>query len=158
MITSDPEPGTRVDGASPVNLAIGIQATTVADPERGRARTPATRSAALEDAGFTVTRETVDGGGDDGSVVGTNPAAGSQAKKGSEVTLQISSGDNGQRPVPNVLNQEQNEAEQLLRAAGFTKVSTRNQQVLQPQFDGRVIEQSPAGGQTRRTPATRCSW
>jgi serine/threonine-protein kinase len=80
-------------------------------------------------------------------VVGTSPAAGSQAKKGSEVTLQISSGDNGQRPVPNVLNQEQNDAEQLLRAAGFTKVSTRTQQVLQPQFDGRVIEQSPGGGQ-----------
>ena len=150
VVTSDPEPGTKVDGASPVNLAIGIQATNVPVPSvLGQDADDAQKT--LEEAGFKVSRETVDAGGDEGTVVGTSPTAGTQAKKGSTVTLQISSGDKGQLPVPNVLNQEQQDAEQLLRAAGFGKISTRTQQVLQPQFDGRVIEQSPAGGQTADT-------
>ena len=105
-----------MDGASPVNLAVGIQATNVAGPERARAGRASDAQKTLEQAGFKVARETVDAGGDEGTVVGTSPAAGTQAKKGSEVTLQISSGDKGQPPVPNVLGQEQHDAEQLLAA------------------------------------------
>ena len=33
VISSDPEPGTKVDGASTVNIAIGSQATTVPVPD-----------------------------------------------------------------------------------------------------------------------------
>jgi eukaryotic-like serine/threonine-protein kinase len=150
VISSDPEPGTKVDGASTVNIAIGSQATTVPIPTVvGQSADDAQRT--LEEAGFTVTKETVDGGGDDGSVVGTSPKAGSQAKKGSEVTLQISNGNNGKRPVPNVTGLEQKAAEQLLGAAGFTRVQTSKQAVLQPQFDGRVIGQDPAAGQDADT-------
>jgi beta-lactam-binding protein with PASTA domain/predicted Ser/Thr protein kinase len=146
VVSSDPEPGTKVDGASTVNIAIGSQATTVPVPTVvGQSADDAQRT--LEEAGFTVSKETVDGGGDDGSVVGTSPGAGSQAKKGSEVTLQISNGNNGKRPVPNVTGLEQKVAEQLLGAAGFTRVQTSKQAVLQPQFDGRVIGQDPAAGQ-----------
>jgi eukaryotic-like serine/threonine-protein kinase len=146
VVSSDPEPGTKVDGASTVNIAIGSQATTVPIPTVvGQSADEAQRT--LEEAGFTVSKETVDGGGDDGSVVGTSPGAGSQAKKGSEVTLQISNGNNGKRPVPNVTGLEQKAAEQLLGAAGFTRVQTSKQAVLQPQFDGRVIGQDPAAGQ-----------
>jgi eukaryotic-like serine/threonine-protein kinase len=150
ILTSDPEPGTRVKGASLVNLAVGSAATTVAVPDvSGRDAGDAQR--ALEDAGFTVRRQEVDGGGDDGSVVGTNPAAGSQARRGSEVVLQVSSGNNGNRPVPDVTLQEQNEAEQALRAAGFTRISTRRQEVAQPQLDGLVVGQTPSAGQNADT-------
>ncbi len=150
IISSDPEPGTKVKGASPVNLGIGIESTGVAIPNVvGRSASDA--ESTLVDAGFTVRRQDVDAGGDDGSVVGTVPQAGTQAKKGSEVTLQISSGNNGQRPVPNVVGQEQNDAEQLLRDSGFTRVSTRKIQTLDQAEDGRVVAQSPAGGQNTDT-------
>ena len=147
---ADPEAGTSVKGASRVNITVGIEATTVAVPSvTGQDADDAQKT--LENAGFKVSRQTVDGGGNDGSVVGTNPAEGTQVKKGSQVTLQISSGDNGQRPVPTVVGLPQDDAEQALKSAGFTKVSTRTQQVLQAQFDGLVIQQSPTGGQNADT-------
>ena len=143
VISSDPEPGTKVDGASTVNIAIGSQATTVPVPTVvGQSADDAQRT--LEEAGFTVSKETVDGGGDDGSVVGTSPGAGSQAKKGSEVTLQISNGNNGKRPVPNVTGLSIS-GEQL--PARPASPRSAQQAGAEPQFDGRVIEQSPGGGQ-----------
>ncbi len=85
-------------------------------------------------------------------MVGTSPAAGTQAKQGSEVTLQISSGDNGQPPGAQRAHPgAERRPSSCSRAAGFTRVNTRTQQVVQPQFDGRVIEQSPAGGQNADT-------
>ena len=97
VIASTPEPGTKVGGASLVNIAIGVQATTVPIPNvQGQDAGDAQR--ALESAGFKVTKDTVDGGGDSGSVVGTYPPAGTKAKRGSTVTLQISSGDKANDP------------------------------------------------------------
>ena len=145
VITCDPEPGTKVDGASLVNIAIGIQATTVPIPTvQGQDAGDAQQ--VLESAGFKVTKETVDGGGDSGSVVGTSPPAGTQAKKGSTVALQISSGDSGTLPMPNVLGLDQQDAQARLASAGFTRIDTLVRQVQQPQFDGRVIEQDPPAG------------
>jgi eukaryotic-like serine/threonine-protein kinase len=146
IISSDPEPGTKVKGASLVNLAVGIESANIAIPSVvGQSASDA--QGTLEDAGFTVKRQDVDAGGDEGSVAGTVPQAGTQAKKGSEVTLQVSSGNNGQRPVPTVVGQKQNDAAQLLRDSGFTRISTRKQPVQQPELDGRVLQQDPPPGQ-----------
>jgi eukaryotic-like serine/threonine-protein kinase len=150
IISSDPEPGTRVKGASSVNIAVGIEPTTVAVPNvSGQSASDAQKT--LEQAGFTVRRQEVDAGGDDGAAVATVPPSGSQAKKGSEVTLQVSSGNNGQRPVPNVQGQEQRDAEQTLRDSGFTRVTTRQQPVGDPSLDGVVLQQLPTSGQVADT-------
>jgi beta-lactam-binding protein with PASTA domain/predicted Ser/Thr protein kinase len=150
VISSDPEPGTRVKGASPVNIEVGIPATSVSVPNvTGQSASDAQKT--LEDAGFSVRRQEVDAGGDDGSVVGTVPPGGSQAKKGSEVTLQVSSGNNGKRPVPNVVGQDQQDAEQLLRDSGFSSVSSRKVAVIDPSQDGKVLQQAPSPGQNADT-------
>ena len=91
----------------------------------------------------------VDGGGQPGSVLGTNPAAGSSAAKGSTVTLQLSNG-NQASPVPDVRGQSESDAKKALKAAGYTNVDTTEQQIgsNNAQFDGKVIAQSVPGGST----------
>ena len=74
-----------------------------------------------------------------------------QAKKGSEVTLQISSGNNGQRPVPNVVGAG---AERRRAAAARLRLhQDQHPQAGRPctrQLDGRVVAQTPAGRAERR--------
>jgi serine/threonine-protein kinase len=150
VLSTDPEPGTKVKGASTVNIAVAIAPTTVQVPDVvGQSESDA--QSKLEDAGFRVNRQEVDSGGDSGDVTGTSPAAGTQAAKGSQVTLQVSSGQNGQRQVPDVTNLDQNDAKQTLRDAGFSNVGTVKQQTQNPNEDGKVIAQLPPAGQNADT-------
>jgi serine/threonine-protein kinase len=146
ILSSDPEPGTRVKGASKVNVVVGSAQTNVAVPDTSGLDADEAQQK-LEAAGFTVQVQNVDAGGDSGRVAGTNPAAGAQAPRGSQVALLVSTGDSGQSRVPNVIGQEQNDAESLLREAGFKRISTQKV----PGTDGQVLNQFPVGGQAADT-------
>ncbi|OJY44703.1 Stk1 family PASTA domain-containing Ser/Thr kinase [Pseudonocardia sp. 73-21] len=145
---SDPDAGVSVAGASAVNIFIGKAPTNVKVPDV-TGQDAATAQQTLQGAGFQVTTANVDGGGKPGSVLGTSPAAGSSAAKGSTVTLQLSNGNQGS-PVPDVRTKSESDAKKALRAAGYTNIDTTDQDIgnNNPQFDGKVIAQSVPGGST----------
>jgi serine/threonine-protein kinase len=79
-----------------------------------------------------------------GTVIGESPRGGSRAKKGSTVTLLVSSGP-ASVTVPNVKGQSSATAESALLAKGFN-VSTNYKHASASQ--GTVIGESPAAGQS----------
>jgi eukaryotic-like serine/threonine-protein kinase len=79
-----------------------------------------------------------------GRVTRTDPGAGTRVKKGSTVTMFISTGPQTV-DVPNVVGQPQDQATKTLQDAGFT-VFVAQQGVNDPQQNGRVLAQNPAGG------------
>jgi serine/threonine-protein kinase len=99
----------------------------------------------LQQAGFTVTvvstpNDTVP----KDTVIGTDPPAGTQLAKGTEVKLQVSTGP-APVTVPSVVGMQRAAAEQLLLSTlGFNvKVSLVN---AGPTKKGIVISQNPAAG------------
>jgi serine/threonine-protein kinase len=101
----------------------------------------------LQQAGFQVSvqseqSDTVPSG----RVTRTNPGANAQVKRGSSVTMFVSTGPQ-LVDVPNVVGQNQNQAMQTLQQAGF-QVFASQQGVTTPSDNGRVLAQNPpAGGQ-----------
>jgi beta-lactam-binding protein with PASTA domain len=98
---------------------------------------------AMDDAGLGVTVETrnsadvpVD------AVIETDPPAGESVRRGSEVTLIVSSGP-GQVAVPPVVGQTQSAAEQQLSARGLESSATEE---ASDRPAGEVISQSPDAG------------
>lgn len=78
-----------------------------------------------------------------GSVISTSPAAGTQAQRGSVVTINVSTGPE-QADVPDVVGQTQSDASAALTNAGF---DVRVVQVPSSTSNmGKVITQSPAAG------------
>jgi eukaryotic-like serine/threonine-protein kinase len=81
----------------------------------------------------------------EGRVISTDPAGGTSARKGSTVTITVSSGVEKVR-VPNVVGQSEDNATNTLSQRGFeVEVSTRN--VAAGSADvGRVVSQEPGSG------------
>jgi serine/threonine-protein kinase len=80
-----------------------------------------------------------------GTVISTNPAPGTEVRKGDSVTIVVSTGPE-QVPVPNVVGQTQAGATGTLQALDF-KVSVQTV-ASTPANAGKVIAQSPTGGST----------
>ena len=104
---------------------------------------------ALQDAGFRIggPKKVASSTVPAGDVVSTDPAGGSSVKKGSVVTITVSSGVQ-QVTVPSVIGQQEATATSSLSAKGFdvnvvtTPVTAASGKV------GRVTAQTPAGGGT----------
>ena len=102
----------------------------------------------LQQAGFTnVELEEVDGGGEQGTVVGTDPAAGQRVEPGREITIQVSRGN--EPTVPQLVGLTRDEAVAALNGARFNNGQVRfeEEEVADPSQDNRVIEQSVDPGQ-----------
>jgi eukaryotic-like serine/threonine-protein kinase len=98
----------------------------------------------LRGLGFAVASEDVESDEPAGVVVGQDPAGGTQAAKGSVVTLQVSSGPPTSQ-IPDVTSQNETDATGQLRASGF-QVQVVEEIVDSPDLDGRVLSQDPEGG------------
>ncbi|MBN8866094.1 MAG: serine/threonine-protein kinase [Solirubrobacterales bacterium] len=97
----------------------------------------------LDDAGFTVNTETkASSTVDSGVVIDTDPAGGEMARRGSEVTMTVSSGA-AQVKVPPLVGQTLNAAKQQLSAVGL-EFSSSEEPSDRPQ--GEVLTQSPDAG------------
>ncbi|HXV91672.1 MAG TPA: Stk1 family PASTA domain-containing Ser/Thr kinase, partial [Pseudonocardia sp.] len=145
IIRSDPEAGVEVPGGTAVAVVVGVELTTVAVPDV-TGQDAGTAAQALQQAGFQVEVRDVDGGGQAGSVLGTDPAAGTQVEPGSRVQLLISRGNQVQ--MPDVRGLQPQQAQQLLRDAGFRRVDLDNRRVEDPNQDNVIIDQSVQPGQT----------
>ena len=107
----------------------------------------------LSEAGFTTSVETkASSDVDSGLVIETDPPAGETVKRGSQVTITVSSGISKVK-VPPVVGQTLNAAKQQLAAVGLDFDSTEKPSD-RPQ--GEVIDQSPTAG-TRVDPGTAVS-
>jgi serine/threonine-protein kinase len=100
----------------------------------------------LQQAGFQVSlqsepSDTVPSG----RVTRTDPGANAMVKRGSAVTMFVSTGPQNVA-VPNVVGQQQNQASQALQQAGF-QVFASQQNTNNPADNNRVLAQNPAGGQ-----------
>ncbi|MCW0212031.1 MAG: Stk1 family PASTA domain-containing Ser/Thr kinase [Pseudonocardia sp.] len=144
ILSSTPAAGVDAPGGSAVSVVVGKQQTSIAVPDvSGQTADQAKQT--LTNAGFTDVETTqVDGPGDQGSVLGTNPQAGTRAAKGTTITLQVSKGNRAQ--MPNVVGQSTSDAARTLSQAGITNVKAQGQQVSDPSQNNRILAQSvPAG-------------
>ncbi len=139
VIGTDPAGGTPAPRDSTVQLLVSDGPAPVAVPdESGKPFDEA--SQVLSALGFTVARA------DDfhatvpsGKVIGTDPAAGQSAPRGSQVTIHVSKGPEMVK-VPNLVGQTLDAATQLLESQGF-QVDT------QSYLPGRLVRaQDPAAG------------
>jgi beta-lactam-binding protein with PASTA domain/predicted Ser/Thr protein kinase len=111
-------------------------------------QSPTAAAATLGQAGFQVGTTNVPSDTVPvGTVVGTDPPAGTPVPRGGTVTLLVSSGP-ALIDIPNVVGQLQAAAAQTLTDAGF---NVKVQPIASsPANKGKVITQSPAGGQAPR--------
>ncbi len=147
VIRSEPGEGETVDEGSAVDLVISTGPEQVEVPNL-RDYDADSAEKLLTDAGFQVQRQENDNEAAAGTVLNTNPPAGTSLPKGSTVTLIIS---RGQVSVPNVVGQDRDEAQKTLEDAGFEVSVTEDANADEP--NGQVISQNPGTG-TQVTPGT----
>ena len=142
-----PAAGTRVDKNSTVQLVIS-QGPASAEIPSVEGTTAAAARSRLAAAGFVVVPKTVASTTvPAGRVLGTEPAAGTERRRGSRVTLLVSSGPAAVR-VPSVVGETRGAAESALENAGF-KVGEVTSRATTTQPEGDVFQQTPAGGATQ---------
>jgi len=152
VINQDPPATTKADKGSRVKLTFSAGPEPVEVPNVvGQSSTDASR--ALTEAGFLVNAVPVeDPQVDEGLVVSQDPAAGQQVAKGSQITINVSSGA-GLVAVPDVATQSEGTARSNLQRAGFTNIQSR-QQASGDVAAGNVISTDPpAGTEIRPTDA-----
>ncbi|MCF7551906.1 Stk1 family PASTA domain-containing Ser/Thr kinase [Pseudonocardia sp. WMMC193] len=144
IIQSTPAAGVDAPGGSPVAVVVGTKQTTVQVPDvTGQSEDQAKQT--LAQSGFTqVQTQQVDGGGQQGTVVQTNPSAGTRVAPGTTITLSLSRGNQVQ--VPNVVGKSASEAVQELNAAGLRNYNLTGQQVQDQSQNNVVISTSPSAG------------
>ncbi|MFJ9420882.1 Stk1 family PASTA domain-containing Ser/Thr kinase [Streptomyces sp. NPDC101249] len=141
VISTDPKPGSRVRDHAPVALVVSDGPETV--------RVPALGGVALDEARARLKKDGLEPGmvtrefsADvaKGSVIGTDPAAGTERRAGAAVALTVSKGS--PVDVPDVTGEDLADARQELQDAGL-KVKVAAAQVNSEFDKGQVAAQSP---------------
>ncbi len=149
VIRSDPGPGKAIERGSRVTLIVSSGPKEVGVPDvKGQDQKDAVDR--LREAGLSVVVRERESNEPTDTVVDQTPVAGQLVGEGSTVTLYVSNGRLKQ--VPDVVGQDQGEAEADLRSAGF-RPAVRTTATDQPDEDGRVLSQTPAAGKDRRSGA-----
>ncbi|MEV5729826.1 Stk1 family PASTA domain-containing Ser/Thr kinase [Streptomyces pharetrae] len=144
VISTDPEPGSRIRQNDSVTLTISDGPQTVKVPDLAGYRLDKARSV-LEDEGLEpgmVTRE-FSTDVPRGFVIGTEPVAGTERKAGSAIAFTVSKGS--PVDVPDVTGEDLADAREELQEAGL-KVRVAEQQVHSEHDRGQVARQSPGPG------------
>jgi serine/threonine-protein kinase len=143
VTAQSPAPGDSVIKGSVVHINVSRGAKPVQVPDV-TGQPFANAAGALKGAGFVVARADIDSDQPKGTVVAMEPTAGTAVPKGSKITLSVSKGP-ATSQVPDVFGQNQLDAVQLLRGAGF-KIAVVPQDVTDPSQDGVVLDESPPAG------------
>jgi serine/threonine-protein kinase len=141
VLETSPASGAQVDEGSEVDLVVGTAPDTVAVPNVVGLSEDAARST-LEGADFTsINSRTVESLEDEGTVVGVDPAEGTQVSPAAPITLEVSTGT---ITMPDVTGQQADAATQALADQGLTNVTTEEVDSDQPA--GTVLGSNPAAG------------
>jgi len=141
IISTDPEPGSRIRQNDSVSLTVSRGPQTVKVPNLAGYRLDKARDV-LKDEGLEpgmVTRRFSDDV-ERGFVIGTEPVAGTERKAGSAIALTVSKGS--PVDVPDVVGQDLADARERLEEAGL-KVRVAERQVHSEYEQGQVARQSP---------------
>jgi serine/threonine-protein kinase len=152
VVAQSPSPQEVVDEGTVVTLNVSKGVKTVAVPDV-LDQTEASASSELDAAGFQV--QVISAPSDstpEGFVSAQSPDPGTEATRGSTVTITVSTGP-ATTSVPNVVGEEKEAAKDDLQAAGF-KVKVENVPVADPTQDNIVQDQDPAGGSDAPTGGT----
>lgn len=141
VISTSPPAGQKVPKGATVQIFVSSGAQTAAVPDVGGAASADARHS-LEAAGFVVAVTPVASDKPADTVVGQDPAAGTNANVGSTVTIKVSTGP-AQVTVPKVEGLPQADAVAKLQAAGFTTSVTAQEA---DRTAGIVISTDPEGG------------
>lgn len=145
VVAQDPPAGTSGHKGDPVNLTVSAGSGQVLVPDvTGMDQTEAANE--LTQAGLKFTYGPKEGSATvpAGNVIRTTPAAGASVAKGATVTITVSSGPTKVR-VPYVRGLNESDARAAIEAKGLVAAESF-QQVTNPSQDGKVIDQTPAGG------------
>jgi beta-lactam-binding protein with PASTA domain len=144
VIDTEPPPGTAVDCQSTVTLVVSQGARLVTLPNLlGQQQESA--EAELRRLGLIPDIETRNADQPEGEVIGQDPGDGSRLRKGTRVTLIVSTGA-GSVVVPTVIGQPEDTAINTLQSRGVTNVKVVRQTTDDESQDGRVTDQAPAAG------------
>jgi eukaryotic-like serine/threonine-protein kinase len=138
-----PGAGTEVERGERIQLFISSGPELVAVPSViGLSRDSA--EAQISDAGLVPAVQEQESEEPEGEVISQDPSAGSELRRGSTVTITVSTGVE-MVVVPDVVGIGAGDAERQLRAEGLAPVR-RETEVSDPAEDGQVIDQRPAAG------------
>jgi len=144
VVSTDPTAGVGLQIGSPVTVFVSTGPREASVPNvTGEPQASAT--ATLSAAGLkvvSVKREVAEPA--PGAVISQSPAAGTQVKAGSTVTIVVAQAP-AKTAVPNVVGQSEVKAISTLKAAGF-EAETVTRTVSEEAKVGTVIQQSPAAG------------
>ena len=144
VMGQDPEDGEKVKKNTQVTLDVSTgKAEEQVEVPNVVGQDEADAQKTLEDAGFKVESTAVYSSQPQGEVVATTPEAGTQAAKGSTVTIQVSKGEE-KVSVPDVRGTDENTAKNTLSGAGLNVTVTTDYSDSVAQ--GNVISQDPSGG------------
>ncbi|MEV8601509.1 Stk1 family PASTA domain-containing Ser/Thr kinase [Streptomyces griseoviridis] len=143
VISTDPEPGSRVRDHASVALVVSDGPETVRIPALGGVALDTARERLKKDGlePGMVTREFSEDV-PKGSVIATDPVAGTERRAGAAVALTVSKGS--PVDVPDVTGEDLADARQELEDAGLT-VKVADRQVNSEFDEGQVAAQTPQG-------------
>jgi eukaryotic-like serine/threonine-protein kinase len=150
VLEQDPPAGSRADKGSTVTITVSAgPGTAVVPPVEGLPAAEAVKQ--LKNKGFRVKeRQRTSSTVKRGLVIGTLPAEGEQAERGTTVTVLVSRGPRRVQ-VPSVIGEQQDLADgQITRAGLITDFASRDSDAPA----GQVIAQDPAAGTTVRQHTT----
>jgi beta-lactam-binding protein with PASTA domain/tRNA A-37 threonylcarbamoyl transferase component Bud32 len=150
VISQRPTAGASVEQGQTVTLKVSSGPKPVAVPNVVGSPFESANSALLG-RGFAVRRKDVESDEPKDTVVAQSPDAGTFQPQGSPITLSVSKGPTTST-VPDVTTISQSDAVAQLKTSGF-KVRIVSQPVTDPNQDGIVQTQDPAGG-TKFPPGT----
>ena len=147
VVSTDPAPGARIRDNDSVRLVISDGPETVKVPDVGDYRLDKARSALKEDGlqpGMVTRRFSDDV--ERGSVISTEPKAGTERRTGSAIALVVSKGS--PIDVPDVTGESLQDAKADLQEAGL-RVKVSAEEVNSSDYDkGQVVRQTPKDGNT----------
>jgi len=147
VISTQPGENTQLEKGRTVVLVVSQGPEKVSVPDVVGDKEDGARST-LSDAGLKAdVTEEVSEDKDPGTVLRQDPGSGQQVDKGSTVKLVVAKAPPDVE-VPDVVDQQRDDAEQALKDAGF-EVRVREETVDTIDQDGVVISQDPADGEKR---------
>jgi len=146
VLRQNPAAGSQAPEGSTVTLTVSSGEKSYAVPNVvGKSEDDAADALNNAEGNFKVKRVHANSSTvDKGNVISSDPPAGSEAAKGSTVTIVISDGPE-QVTVSNVVGKTEAEAKAMLTEQGFV-VKVENEITIDPGDDGTVIDQSPNSG------------
>ncbi|MFE3191548.1 Stk1 family PASTA domain-containing Ser/Thr kinase [Nocardia sp. NPDC059240] len=145
VVAQSPDAGQKSDSDGQVTITLGSGPDKVRVPDVVGQSIDVAQSTLSDTAGFQVTVQEVPNNQPKGTVIATNPAAGTNADKGSSITVQVSSGE--QLTMPDLRGMTPAQAVDVLRQKGWNgQVSQNTMSTLNAGEVGRILAQQPTAG------------